>query len=306
MSNYRGDYQGQGRPYRDMIPQMPTDGFMSGYHAHHDGRGHSVHMQHGSGYYSRENYWDRNDARAPYDHYLPSRSSFAPTRTGGGRPHIPLPPNACSTLYVEGLPADSTRREVAHIFRPFLGYMGLRLVSREPRQPGGQPIILCFVDFLTSGHAARAMDVLQGYQVDLDDSQSGYLRLEFSRFPEGRRPGKRLPLKSESVEEERNQEALNFFAPFNYAFRVSQIRNQNINKSGLNLTAGSALHDGHGMRFSYASITGNRSVKNDWDSASYIEEGQSVSSYLRETRQSVVRLHFYCLSYGYAFFEFLL
>ncbi|KAL0451790.1 UNVERIFIED_CONTAM: Nuclear speckle RNA-binding protein A, partial [Sesamum latifolium] len=55
--------------------------------------------------------------------------------------------------------------------------------------PGGLPIILCFVDFLTSGHAARAMDVLQGYQVDIDDSQSGYLRLEFSRSPEGRRPG---------------------------------------------------------------------------------------------------------------------
>ncbi|KAL0285978.1 UNVERIFIED_CONTAM: RNA-binding protein 2 [Sesamum angustifolium] len=181
--NVPGDYQG--RSYRDTVSQMPTDA----YHAHYDGRGHSVHMQHGPGYYSRENYWDRNHARPPYDHYLPSGSSFAPARTGGGMPHIPLPPNACSTLYVEGLPANSTRREVAHIFRPFVGYLGLRLVSREARQPGGQPIILCFVDFLTSGHAARAMDVLQvgftlaGYQVDIDDSESGYLRLEFSRRP---------------------------------------------------------------------------------------------------------------------------
>ncbi|XP_011084057.1 RNA-binding protein 2 [Sesamum indicum] len=185
--NVHGDYQG--RPYRNMVSQMPTDAVMSGYYAHHDGRGHSIHMQRDSGYFSRENYWDRNHARAPHDHYLPSGSSFAPARTGGGRPHIPLPPNACRTLYVEGLPADSTEREVAHIFRPFMGYMGLRLVRREPRQLGGQPVVLCFVDFLTSAHAARAMDLLQGYQVDTNDSESGYLRLEFSRCPDGRRPG---------------------------------------------------------------------------------------------------------------------
>ncbi|KAL0451783.1 UNVERIFIED_CONTAM: Nuclear speckle RNA-binding protein A, partial [Sesamum latifolium] len=151
--NAHGDYQG--RRYRDMVSQIPTDAVRSGYYAHHDGRGHSVHMQHDSGYFSRENYWDTNHARAPYDHYLPSGSSVLLPETGGGRPHIPLPPNACST----------------HMLKP-----------------GCQPIILCFVDFLTSAHAARAMDLLQGYQVDVNDSESGYLRLEFSRCPDGRRP----------------------------------------------------------------------------------------------------------------------
>lgn len=32
-----------------------------------------------------------------------------------------LPPDASSTLYVEGLPADATEREVGHIFRRFEG-----------------------------------------------------------------------------------------------------------------------------------------------------------------------------------------
>lgn len=33
----------------------------------------------------------------------------------GGRPEIPLPPDASSTLFVEGLPANCSRREVARI-----------------------------------------------------------------------------------------------------------------------------------------------------------------------------------------------
>lgn len=76
----------------------------------------------------------------------------------GGRPEIPLPPDASSTLYVEGLPANCTRREVsrillvllkcvylsyissflpllwfADIFRPFVGYKEVRLVTKESR-----------------------------------------------------------------------------------------------------------------------------------------------------------------------------
>ncbi|KAK9292481.1 hypothetical protein L1049_020454 [Liquidambar formosana] len=49
---------------------------------------------------------------------------------GGGRPEISLPPDASSTLFVEGLPANCTRREVSHIFRPFVGYKEVRLVSK--------------------------------------------------------------------------------------------------------------------------------------------------------------------------------
>lgn len=33
----------------------------------------------------------------------------------GGQPEIPLPPDASSTLFVEGLPANCTRREVSRI-----------------------------------------------------------------------------------------------------------------------------------------------------------------------------------------------
>ncbi|XVF12709.1 hypothetical protein REPUB_Repub08aG0142800 [Reevesia pubescens] len=81
---------------------------------------------------------------------------------GGGRSEPPLPPDASSTLFVEGLPSDCTRREVSHIFRPFVGYKEVRLVSKEPRHPGGDLLILCFVDFVSPAHAATAMDALQG------------------------------------------------------------------------------------------------------------------------------------------------
>ncbi|GMI90579.1 hypothetical protein like AT1G21320 [Hibiscus trionum] len=103
--------------------------------------------------------------------------------TRPGRDTIPLPPDASNTLYVEGFPTDSTRREVAHIFRPFVGYEAVRLVSKEPRQRGGDPIILCFVDFSSPACAATAMSALQGYKMDEHDPDSKYLRLQFSRYP---------------------------------------------------------------------------------------------------------------------------
>lgn len=34
---------------------------------------------------------------------------------GSTRPEVPLPPDATSTLFVEGLPSNCTRREVARI-----------------------------------------------------------------------------------------------------------------------------------------------------------------------------------------------
>ncbi|TYJ36156.1 hypothetical protein E1A91_A05G288700v1 [Gossypium mustelinum] len=100
-----------------------------------------------------------------------------------GRDTVPLPPDASNTLYVEGFPPDSTRREVAHIFRPFVGYKEVRLVSKEPRQRGGDPILLCFVDFSSPACAATAMSALQGYKMDEHDPDSNYLRLQFSRYP---------------------------------------------------------------------------------------------------------------------------
>ncbi|QCE15552.1 RNA-binding protein 1-like isoform X4 [Vigna unguiculata] len=106
-----------------------------------------------------------------------------------GRADRSLPPDATSTLFVEGLPSNCTRREVAHIFRPFVGYKEVRLVSKESRQPGGDPLVLCFVDFLSPGHAATAMEALQGYKFDELDRNSVNLRFQFARRYPGARSG---------------------------------------------------------------------------------------------------------------------
>lgn len=110
-------------------------------------------------------------------------------RFGGGRPEVPLPPEASSTLFVEGLPANCTRREASHIFRPFVGYREVRLVIKESRHPGGNPLVLCFVDFVSPAHAATAMDTLQGYKYDEHDRDSANLRLQFARRPGARSGG---------------------------------------------------------------------------------------------------------------------
>ncbi|XP_057469215.1 RNA-binding protein 2-like [Actinidia eriantha] len=96
---------------------------------------------------------------------------------------VPLPRDASNTIYVEGLPPDSTRREVAHIFRPFVGYREVRLVSKESRHRGGDPLILCFVDFMNPACAATALSALQGYKMDEHDPDSPFLRLQFSKHP---------------------------------------------------------------------------------------------------------------------------
>ena len=110
---------------------------------------------------------------------------------GGVRPQIPLPPNASNTLFVEGLPANCTRREMSHIFRPFVGYREVRLVIKDSRHPGGHPLVLCFVDFVSPAHAATAMDALQGYKFDDHDRDSVNLRLQYARHPGARSGGGR-------------------------------------------------------------------------------------------------------------------
>ncbi|XP_077248500.1 RNA-binding protein 2-like [Tasmannia lanceolata] len=109
---------------------------------------------------------------------------------GGGRPEPPpLPPDASNTLFVEGLPANCTRREVSHIFRPFVGFKEVRLVNKESRNPGGEPFVLCFADFSTPNHATIALDALQGYKFDEHDRDSAILRLQFARHPGPRSGG---------------------------------------------------------------------------------------------------------------------
>ncbi|CAL5348559.1 unnamed protein product [Camellia sinensis] len=112
-----------------------------------------------------------------FDGRLPVDAMPRPTRET-----LPLPSDASNTLYVEGLPPDSKRREVAHIFRPFVGYKEVRLVSKESRHRG-DPLTLCFVDFTNPACAATALSALQGYKMDEHDPDSAYLRLQFSKYP---------------------------------------------------------------------------------------------------------------------------
>lgn len=99
-----------------------------------------------------------------------------------------LPPDASNTLFVEGLPTDCTRREAAHVFRPFIGFKEVRLVQKESKRPGGDPTVLCFVDFADARCAATALEALQGYKFDETERDSSGLKLQFARFPGPRGP----------------------------------------------------------------------------------------------------------------------
>lgn len=87
---------------------------------------------------------------------------------------LPMPKNATKTVYVEGIPTDATEREVAHIFRPFIGFKTVRLIPREKRP--GEKVILCFADFESTLQTTIVINTLQGYRFDRDD----ILGLQFS------------------------------------------------------------------------------------------------------------------------------
>uniref|UniRef100_J3MZE4 RRM domain-containing protein n=2 Tax=Oryza brachyantha TaxID=4533 RepID=J3MZE4_ORYBR len=98
---------------------------------------------------------------------------------GATRTNATSPRDASSTLYVEGLPSNCTKREVSHIFRPFSGFREVRLVNKESRH-AGRYNLLCFVDFATPSEARSALETLQGYKFDEHDHQSSNLRIELS------------------------------------------------------------------------------------------------------------------------------
>uniref|UniRef100_A0A0E0IMN4 RRM domain-containing protein n=1 Tax=Oryza nivara TaxID=4536 RepID=A0A0E0IMN4_ORYNI len=78
------------------------------------------------------------------------------------------------TLYVEGLPSNCTKREVAHIFRPFSGFREVRMVNKESRHVYN---LLCFVDFATPSEARAALETLQGQR---GIALRSYVNLRFS------------------------------------------------------------------------------------------------------------------------------
>ncbi|KAH9329533.1 hypothetical protein KI387_001641, partial [Taxus chinensis] len=98
-------------------------------------------------------------------------------------PEILRPDATTNTIFVEGLPTDCTRREVAHIFRPFIGFKQIRVIHKEPRRAGGEPYVLCFVEFTDDKCAATALKALQGYKFDDVDHDSNPLKLQFAHFP---------------------------------------------------------------------------------------------------------------------------
>jgi len=81
------------------------------------------------------------------------------------------PPDASTTLYVEGLPLDATEREVAHIFRPFPGYQSVRILRKESKQNPSRAYNLCFIEFDSKYQATIAMNALHGYRMDKNDTK---------------------------------------------------------------------------------------------------------------------------------------
>ncbi|ONK71346.1 uncharacterized protein A4U43_C04F7560 [Asparagus officinalis] len=112
---------------------------------------------------------------------VPTVSAIMPAVTGQG---LCLPPEASNSIFIEGLPLDSTEREVAHIFRPFLGYEETRLVKKELKHPDAEQKVFSFVDFTDAVCAMTALNALQGYKLDERKPDSLVLKLKFSRAPD--------------------------------------------------------------------------------------------------------------------------
>ncbi|XP_068335542.1 RNA-binding protein 1-like [Pyrus communis] len=88
-----------------------------------------------------------------------------------------------NVLFVDGLPTDSTRREVGHIFRPFIGFKEIKVIHKEPRRSGDKAMVLCFVELADAKCALTAMEALQGYKFDNKKPESPALKIHFAHFP---------------------------------------------------------------------------------------------------------------------------
>ncbi|RWR88914.1 RNA-binding protein 1-like protein [Cinnamomum micranthum f. kanehirae] len=107
---------------------------------------------------------------------LPERSNLFRQTDG-------LPSDESNILFVDGLPSDCTRREVAHLFRPFIGFKEIRVIHKEPRRSGEKAVVLCFVEFIDAKCALTALEALQGYKFDDKKSDAPVLRIQFAHFP---------------------------------------------------------------------------------------------------------------------------
>ena len=107
---------------------------------------------------------------------------------------LQLPHDASSTLYIEGLPADASEREVAQIFRRYEGhgYQSVRMRPLESKSNPGTQIFLCFVEFDNAHQATIALYGLQGYRFDPKVDSSG-LRISYAKSKGSRPPPPRPP-----------------------------------------------------------------------------------------------------------------
>uniref|UniRef100_A0A5B6ZM08 RRM domain-containing protein n=1 Tax=Davidia involucrata TaxID=16924 RepID=A0A5B6ZM08_DAVIN len=96
---------------------------------------------------------------------------------------LPVPAGESNVLFVDGLPDDCSRREVGHLFRPFIGFKEIRVVHKEPRRSGDKAMVLCFVEFNDVKCALTALEALQGYKFDNKKPDSPVLRIQFAHFP---------------------------------------------------------------------------------------------------------------------------
>ncbi|KAI3814810.1 hypothetical protein L1987_14455 [Smallanthus sonchifolius] len=96
---------------------------------------------------------------------------------------VPVGGRESNVLFVDALPSDCSRREVSHLFRPFIGFKEIRLVHKEPRHSADKAMVLCFIEFTDSNHALTALEALQGYKFDNKKPDSPALRIHFAHFP---------------------------------------------------------------------------------------------------------------------------
>ncbi|GAB2223567.1 hypothetical protein Droror1_Dr00017708 [Drosera rotundifolia] len=93
------------------------------------------------------------------------------------------PAGKSNILFVDGLPEDCTRRELGHLFRPFIGFKDIKLVHKEPRRSGDKAMVLCFIVFDNANCALTALEALQGYKFDDKKLDSPVLKFHFAEFP---------------------------------------------------------------------------------------------------------------------------
>lgn len=84
------------------------------------------------------------------------------------------------TLHIGGIPMNTPRREILHIFRQYAGFHSLRTFERDDHT-------LAFVDFETPEQASFVLDALNGYVWDLEaDHRGPPLHIQFAQ-PKRRR-----------------------------------------------------------------------------------------------------------------------